>query len=99
MLEELEDVLSRDKFAKRLEAAGVTIRELVNGYSALVTVVDPDQIEPVILRDPDDDVVLACALTVNCEIIVSGDNDLLDLKQYKEIRILTAAALLVELSL
>ncbi len=99
LLEELEDVLSRDKFAKRLEAAGVTGRDLVNGYSALATVIESNKIEPVILQDPDDDVVLACALTANCEIIVSGDDDLLGLMQYKEIRILTAVELLADLSL
>lgn len=99
LLEELEDVLSRDKFAKRLEATGVTVRDLINGYSALATVIESNKIEPVILQDPDDDVVLACALTANCEIIVSGDDDLLGLKQYKEIRILTAVELLADLSL
>ncbi|GAC1404188.1 MAG: hypothetical protein NVSMB56_18820 [Pyrinomonadaceae bacterium] len=82
MLEELEDVLSREKFAPRLEAAKVTAHELVSGYAALTTVVEVESIEPVILADPDDDVVLACALAAQCEIITSGDSHLLDLKQY-----------------
>jgi len=99
LLEELEDVLRREKFANRLESAGVTIRELVDGYSALATVVDAQLIEPVILRDPDDDAVLACAIAADGERIVSGGNDLLDLGKYKGIRILTAADLLTELSL
>ncbi len=97
--EELEDVLSREKFAKRLEAAGVTLRELVDGYSALAMLIAAEPIEPVILRDPDDDAVLACAVAADCEVVVSGDDDLLDLNQYKEIRILTATELLAELSL
>jgi len=99
LLEELEDVLSREKFAKRLEAAGVTLRELVDGYSALAMLIAAEPIEPVILRDPDDDAVLACAVAADCEVVVSGDDDLLDLNQYKEIRILTATELLAELSL
>jgi putative PIN family toxin of toxin-antitoxin system len=99
LLEELEDVLSREKFAPRLNAAKVTARELVLGYAALATVVEAPHIEPVILADPDDDAVLACALAAQCEVITSGDSHLLDLKQYKEVWILTASQLFVELSL
>jgi uncharacterized protein len=99
LLEELEDVLSREKFTKLLEAASVTVRELIDGYSALATVIDAELIEPVIIRDPDDDAVIACALSAEAEIIVSGDDDLLDLKEHQGIRILTATELLTELSL
>jgi putative PIN family toxin of toxin-antitoxin system len=99
LLEELEDVLNREKFAPRLEAAKVTARELVLGYAALATVVEAPSIEPLILADPDDDAVLACALAAQCEVIASGDSHLLDLRQHKEVRILTASQLLVELSL
>ena len=99
LLEELEDVLSRKKFAARLAAANVTVQDLVSGFSALATVIDADPIEPVILRDPDDDAVLACALSAEAEVIVSGDDDLLDLKEHKAIRILTATKFLAELAL
>jgi putative PIN family toxin of toxin-antitoxin system len=98
LLEELEDVLSREKFAALLEAAKVRAHELVLGYAALATVIEVEEIEPVILADPDDDSVLACALTVQGGVIVSGDSHLLDLRQHQGIRILTAAELLAELS-
>lgn len=99
LLEELEDVLSREKFAARLTAAEVTVQDLVSGYSALATVIEAEAIEPVILVDPDDDAVLACALAADAEVIVSGDRDLLGLKKHKDVRILTATELLVELAL
>ncbi len=99
LLEELEDVLSREKFALRLEVAKVTAHDLVLGYAALAAVVEAESIEPVILADPDDDAVLACALAAQCEVITSGDSHLFDLKQYKEVRILTASELVSELSL
>ncbi|MGC2742533.1 MAG: putative toxin-antitoxin system toxin component, PIN family [Candidatus Angelobacter sp.] len=41
-------------------------------------------------RDPDDDIVLECARNAQAHIIVSGDNDLLDLRQFSGIHILTA---------
>jgi putative PIN family toxin of toxin-antitoxin system len=99
LLEELEDVLSRKKLAMRLEAANVTVSELVLGYAALTTVIEAEAIEPVILADPEDDAVLACALAAQSEVITSGDNHLLDLKEHREIRILRPAELLAELSL
>ncbi len=99
LLAELEIVLRRPKLAKRLEAANVTVQELVDGFSALATVIDAEPIAPVIIRDPDDDAVLACALAAEGEAIVSGDDDLLSLKYHQAIRILTATELLAELSL
>jgi uncharacterized protein len=40
LLEELEDVLKREKFSVRLETVGVTVQEIIGGYSALATVID-----------------------------------------------------------
>ena len=98
LLAELEDVLCREKFAERLAAAGVVPRDLVLGYAALASVIEPAEIGPIILADPDDDAVIACAVAAYSEVIVSGDSHLLDLKQYQDIRIVTAAELLTEIS-
>jgi putative PIN family toxin of toxin-antitoxin system len=76
LLTELEDVLNRPKFAPRLAAAGVTTTQLVIGYGALATVIVPASIAPVILADPDDDAVLACAKAAKAVVIVSGDHHL-----------------------
>ncbi|MBV9787206.1 MAG: putative toxin-antitoxin system toxin component, PIN family [Chloroflexi bacterium] len=94
LLIELEDVLQRPKFSQCLALVGATAHELVLGYAAIATVVEPALISPVVTADPDDDAVLACALAARAEIIVSGDNHLLDLKQYQDIEILTAASLI-----
>lgn len=94
LLIELEDVLVRAKFAERLSKARVTAHDLVLGYAALARLVKPAPIDPVILADPDDDAVLACAATCKAEVIVSGDSHLLNLKRYASIPIVTAEALL-----
>jgi putative PIN family toxin of toxin-antitoxin system len=98
LLEELEDVLKRDRFAARLRAAGVDAHALVLGYGALAKLVEPAEIAPVVHADPDDDAVIACAISSRSEIIVSGDSHLLDLKRYEKIRIVTAAQLIAEIS-
>ncbi|MBR4514129.1 MAG: putative toxin-antitoxin system toxin component, PIN family [Lachnospiraceae bacterium] len=44
-----------------------------------------------ICRDPDDDKFINCAIDAKCYYIVSGDKDLLDIKQYKDVQILKVA--------
>ena len=44
-----------------------------------------------ICRDPDDNKFLSCAIEAEALYIVSGDKDLLDLKEYEGIRMITAA--------
>ena len=99
LLEELESVLNREKFAARLVEANTSAHELVLGYSALASVIDAKAIGPIVIADPDDDAVLSCGVAGQCEVITSGDNHLLDLKSYRGIRILTPTELLAELSL
>ena len=44
-----------------------------------------------VCRDPNDDMVLECAVLAGAQAIVAGDKDLLTLGSYKQIRILTPA--------
>ena len=43
---------------------------------------------PNICRDPNDDVIIACAIDATADYIVTGDEDLLILKRYKDIVII-----------
>jgi uncharacterized protein len=43
---------------------------------------------PSICRDPNDDMILACAIDTTADYIVTGDEDLLILKKYKDIIII-----------
>ena len=56
----------------------------------LVELVEPAEISPVIISDPDDDHVLACALGARADLIVSGDAALLALKHFQQIPIVMA---------
>lgn len=94
LLAELANVLAREKFAERLKLASTSVEELVFGYASLARTVRPTRIESVIKADPDDDKVLACAKSAKAEIIISGDSHLLDLNEYKGIKILTINQLL-----
>ncbi len=50
-------------------------------------VVTPVSLSSPVCRDPDDDHILATAVAGNCECIISGDKDLLVLKQFGDIKI------------
>jgi putative PIN family toxin of toxin-antitoxin system len=97
LLDELANVLRRDKFATRLKRAGVSSNTLVTGFKALANLIEPQNIPPTILDDPDDDAVLACAIAAKAQAIVSGDSHLLKLGVISEIPILTATDLLKQL--
>jgi len=91
LLAELTRILRREKFSKAIAASGLTLDALVLGYAELATPVTLVPIAPMILDDPDDDHMLACALAAQANLIVSGDHHLLDLKTYQGIRIVTAS--------
>ena len=92
LLDELHDVLFRKKFAAQLAEQGVDAADLFEGYAALVQLVVPAAIGPVILADPDDDIVLATAVACGADLIVSGDAHLLGIREFQGIPIVTPSA-------
>jgi uncharacterized protein len=97
LLDELQDVLSRPKLARRMAGVGVAASTLLVSFAALAVLVKPASIPPVVLDDPDDDAVLACAIAARAQAIVSGDAHLLQLGLYQGIPIWTPAQLLAVL--
>jgi putative PIN family toxin of toxin-antitoxin system len=90
LLDELEGVLKR-KFQSKgvaidLELAALRRDALIVHSSETITA----------CRDKDDNRVLECAVAAQAQLIVSGDSDLLTLRSFHSIRILTARAFLDE---
>ena len=92
LLDELHDVLFRKKFAAQLAEQAVDAADLFEGYAALVQLVGPAVIGPVILADPDDDIVLATAVACGADLIVSGGAHLLGIGEFQGIPVLTPSA-------
>lgn len=91
LLAELLDVLSREKFSARLNQAGLTPQGIVDDLRRLAIVVSPADAQRVVATDPDDDHVIAAAITGKADLIASGDKrDLLPLGSFQGIAILTA---------
>lgn len=91
LLAELARIPARDKFARFVDASGLSIDELVLGFAALASVIEPASISPVVAEDPGDNQVLACALAAQADLIVSGDHHLLNIKDYHRIDIVEPA--------
>ncbi len=88
LLDELEGVISRDKFLQKLISCGLTPGEIMCGYAALARTVTASAIPRTVPTDADDDAVIACSIAAQTDMIVTGDRDLLILRQFQNIAIL-----------
>ena len=65
---------------------------LLAAYRARATIVRPAKLAQGVCRDPDDDVVLATASAAKADCILTGDQDLLVLRRFEGIAILSPRA-------
>ena len=80
---EIFSVMSSSKFAVKISDIEDYIK-IIEKYSINIELKDiPESIS----RDKDDDKILQCALDGNADFIVTGDNDLLVLKEFRTIKI------------
>lgn len=81
--QELESLLARR------HKIGPATRVALEAYVDLCEFVEPEPLDERVCRDEDDDVVLATALAGKADVIVTGDEDLLVLKKFRGIEILS----------
>ena len=97
---EFVEVLDRPKFAARLALLGLTPTMLAIGLRKHVDWKEEAQVPmPPALRDAKDWLVLAAAAGARADAIVTGDDDLIALKSFEGIAILTPRELLEKLRL
>lgn len=83
ILQELEHILT-----SKLSLGKSEIYEALELVSEVVSyIVRPVERVSGVCRDPNDDRVLTCALAAKANYLVSGDNDLLELRSFKGIKI------------
>ncbi|MEO8249913.1 MAG: putative toxin-antitoxin system toxin component, PIN family [Burkholderiales bacterium] len=91
LIAELAHTLAYPRFAARIEQFGTSSEALVAQYLALVSLVTPASVPPVVAGDSDDDQVIAAAVTARVELIVTGDRrHLLPIGSHGGIAIVTA---------
>ncbi len=93
ILKELAGVLVGKKFRVPTPVVQQTIHEL-SEIAELVIVVDKIN---AIKSDHDDNRILECAVSAKADYIVSGDSDLLSLKNFKKIKIFSPSDFLLKM--
>ncbi len=95
LLEELAKVLEYPKISKVIAKRGLSAESIIRAVVENATIVIAKPLgETVIVADPDDDAVLACAVTAGADYIISGDAHLTDLASFRSIPILTPSQFL-----
>lgn len=91
LITELLEVLARPKFARVVDREDV--RAFVQALGGIAERVELT-LSVQACRDPNDDHLLALALSGGANVIVTGDEDLLVLSPFRDISIVTPAAFL-----
>lgn len=91
LVDELRDVLNRSKFSRFLLRLNSTSEHLIAEYLTYTTVVEPIPISHNSVRDIKDVKVLEAGRGGQVQFIVSGDDDLISLKIFEAIKILTVS--------
>ena len=90
MLAELADVAGRDKF----HITGSQVERFLSIMVNMAKIVPDNALFKEVVSDPDDDVVLNAAYTGKADYIVTGDNHLLTLNNFKKTKIVTVNQML-----
>lgn len=79
----------REKLAGKFKYKSEVTNESIDLLRSRMEFVAPAPLDKPVCRDADDDNILATAVSGNCECIITGDKDLLVLKQFQGIDILS----------
>lgn len=93
IFEEFEEVSSRPKFKFSKE----DIDDFIGALIEVADIVIPSCSVNIVKRDPSDNKFLECALEAKADYIVTGDNHLLKLKEYKGVKIVRTRGMLEKL--
>jgi len=94
ILDELREAFEYPKFKLQRNE----IETIYDYYALLLKVVEPEHRVNIVFEDSEDNKVLECAIEAGADFIVSGGRHLLNLKEFKGIRIVRARELLEELA-
>jgi putative PIN family toxin of toxin-antitoxin system len=88
ILAEILDVLTRPRIIKLTQKDETAVSLAVDDYAQLSTIVPDMPISSKACRDPKDVIYLAAATTAKANLIVSWDQDLLELLEYDGAKII-----------
>ncbi len=97
IVDEVVEVLRRPFFRGQRHVSETDVGRVKRALEMDAVVVSPKKRLKVVEDDPDDDRVLECALEGGADYLVSGDHHLLELGEYRSIRIVSPREFLAAL--
>lgn len=88
ILKEVEEVIKRSKFNEVMRKANLTLDQIMQKIVSLSHLVIASKLNIKACRDEKDNKFLECAESSKADYLISGDEDLLSLKEYKGITII-----------
>ncbi len=92
VIETQQTLLESEHIRKRYVYPDESVFAFTQGLRAAVHLVSDPPVISGVVRDPNDDMVIACAVVAQATYLVARDKDLLSLKQYQGIPIVTPEA-------
>lgn len=89
IIEEFTRILQYEEVQKKIKDKNLEMRRSVEEIISIATIVEPKEKLKVVKDDPDDNKILECALEGNVDYIITKDNHLLKLKEFRRIKIIT----------
>lgn len=94
ILQEVRGILHRQHIQKKYHPSEQAIQDLLTVLQELSVMISVQSVENVITNDPPDNIVLACAVEGGVDYLVSGNLHFLNLKEYRNIKMVTPAQFL-----
>lgn len=82
-------MLEYDEIKNKIKYKDLEMKRTVDEIVGMSAIVDPKERFNIIKEDPEDNIIIDCAVEGKVDYIVSKDNHLLKLKEFRGIKIVT----------
>lgn len=89
LITEYYEKLKSDEIIEKSHEKNLVINSIIQKAISSFTIVQPKEKIDAIKTDPDDNIILECAIEAKVDYIISQDYHLLDLKEFRGIKILS----------
>ena len=89
IINEFSKVLGYEEIKNKIKNKNLEMKRTVEKIISISTIVEPKEKINIIKEDPDDNKILECALEGNVDYIITKDEHLLKLEEFKGIKITT----------
>jgi len=94
IISEFLKVLDYEEIQNKIKNKNLEMRRTIEKIVSISTIVEPKEKLSIIKEDPDDDIILECAVEGNVDYIISKDKHLLKIENFRGIKVIKPEELL-----